>query len=269
MLSVIVLAKNQTDQLKTCLESVKWADEIIVVTDDSPPETIAVARPFTEHIVNHPLRTFAGQRNFGMSQAHGDWVLYVDPDERVLVPLCEEIILAISQNPEHVAYAIPRRNFFLGKEMQVVGGWPDYVIRLLKKDAFETWTGDLHEQPTFRGTLGHCTNPFIHLTHTDITSMTEKTLRWSHLEAELRLRANHPPMRSWRFFRILATSFFEWYVKKGGYKSGTEGTIEAIFQTFSVFFSYVRLWEMQRKPSLPESYTKIDESLRASDFTAL
>src|SRR5262249_33855832 len=139
-----------------------------------------------------------------------------------------------------------------------LGAWPDYVIRLLKKEQFKGYEGTLHEQPKFDGKLGYIASPFIHLTHRDISSMTRKTIDWSPYEAKLRFDANHPNMSSWRFFRICFSTFFDWYIKKGGYKAGTTGTIEAIFQTFSVFMTYVNLWEMQQQPSLAETYKQID-----------
>ncbi len=268
MISVVVLTKDQVNYLATCLESVKWADEIIIVDDDSSNELIEIAKKYTDKIFVHSLTDFASQRDFAMSQATYDWIFFIDPDERVTAGLKEEIQKIVTENESDIgAAAIPRRNFFLGKEQKAIGGWPDYVIRLVKKDRFNKWEGTLHEQPKFHGTLIHLKNPFIHLTHTDITSMTQKTLRWSYLEAGLRFDNNHPKMTSWRFFRVIITTFFDWYIKKGGYRAGTEGTIESIFQTFSVFYSYVRLWEMQRKPTLQRTYQQIDQNLINSNFT--
>ncbi len=268
MISAIVLTKDQTDMLDVCLASIKWVDEIIIVDDDSQKQTIDIAKKYTDKIVVHTLKSFAEQRNFALTQAAGDWVLYLDPDERITAALKDEMMQIVVENTVN-ACAIPRRNFFLGREMKVVGGWPDYVIRLLRKEAHTGWQGTLHEQPVYTGSLLHLKNPLIHLTHRDITSMTMKTAQWSSYEAELRLKANHPNMSSWRFFRILGTTFFDWYIEKGGYKGGAVGTIESIFQTFSVFFTYVRLWEMQRQPSLDSTYKSIDQKLLESNFSTL
>lgn len=268
MLSAIVLTKNQEEVLRTCLESVKWADEIVIVDDNSVNRSVEIAKEYTDKIYKRPLVTFADQRNFGAEKAHGDWLLYIDPDERVTKQLRDEIRSTTSgSGPTLAAGAIPRRNFFLGSEQKHVGGWPDYVIRLLKKDRFKGWQGNLHEQPMFDGELVHLKNPLIHLTHTDIESMTRKTLEWSKLEAKLRFDAKHPPMSAWRFIRVFKTTLFDWYILKGGWRGGTTGTIEALFQTFSVFMTYVRLWEMQQKPSLQEQYQRIDKRLLESDFS--
>lgn len=266
MISAIILTKNQEHLIKVCLESVKWADEIVIVDDESTNGILDVARSYTDKIFAHKLTNFADQRNFAIEKATGDWVLFIDPDERVTKDLRDEIQTVVTQS-DVAAGAMPRRNFFLGSEQKMVGGWPDYVVRLLKRSSFKGWQGDLHEQPTFDGKLVHLKNPLIHLTHTDIESMTKKTLEWSKLEAKLRIDANHPPMTGPRFLKVFVTTFLDWYIKKGGYKGGTTGTIEAIFQTFSVFMTYVRLWEMQQKPSLKEKYEEFDKRLLESNFS--
>jgi len=269
--SVVVNTLNEETNLVRVLESVKWADEIIIIDDKSDNHFLELVKPFTNKMFVHQLTDFASQRNVGLAHAKGDWILYIDPDERVTKELADEIrsIIATDKPGQPVAYAIPRRNFFLGKEQKQVGGWPDYVVRLLKKDTCEGWQGKVHEQPHYQGSLGHLKQPFIHQTHMDITSMTQKTLAWSQLEAALRLQVGHPRMTSWRFLRMLLTTLFDWYIKKGGYKGGTEGTIESIFQTFSVFFSYAHLWELQQNPSLAKRYEQIDEHLVASGFTSI
>lgn len=266
MISAIVLTKNDEKLLKVCLQSLAWADELIVIDDESTDSSAEIAKEHTGKVHTHAMTNFTDQRNWAMQQAQYEWVLYIDSDERVTSQLKDEILKVTSQDGA-AAYRLPRRNFFLGTEQKYVGGWPDYVTRLIKKDKFVAWEGDLHEQPKVDGTVEHLENPLIHLTHRDITQMTEKTLRWSKYEAKLRLDTNHPPMTSLRFFRILLTTFWDWYVMKKGYKGGTEGTIEAIFQTFSMFITYVRLWEMQQQPSLPEKYKQIDENLVESGFS--
>lgn len=267
MISAVVLTKNQEGLLATCLESIKWVDEIVIVDDDSTNSVLDVARKYTDKIFSHTLTDFASQRNFAMEQVKGDWVLLVDPDERITKQLKEELRSLVSNPKDVVAAAVPRRNYFLGSEQKYVGGWPDHVVRLLKKDTFQGWYGELHEQPKFTGKLVHFKNPLIHLTHTDIESMTQKTLDWSQKEAELMYKEGHPNMTSWRFFRIFLTFFYRWYVKKSGWRAGTIGTIESFFQAFNFFIAYVHLWQMQQKPSLQEKYKAIDQKLLESDFS--
>lgn len=268
MLSIIVVTKNEEAILKVCLESAKWADELIVVDDESTDKTREIAKEFTDKVYVHKMEDFASQRNYAIEQATGDWVFYLDADERITALLREELQKITCQAaPEVTLYDVPRRNFWLGVEQKYAGGWPDNVVRLIKRDAFNGWQGKLHEHPESKGKLGHLQQPLIHLTHRDVTSMVLKTASWATKEAQLRFDANHPPMSGWRFLRICTTFFYKWYIKKQGYKGGTEGTIESIYQTFSFFIAYVRLWEMQQQPSLAEKYQAIDQELLATNFT--
>jgi hypothetical protein len=98
-----------------------------------------------------------------------------------------------------------------------------------------------------KGKVGVLEGYLFHYTHQDLTSMVEKTIAWSEIEAELRYNANHPKMSWWRFFRVMLTAFFDSYVRQKGYKAGTAGLVESIYQSYSMFITYARLWEMQQE----------------------
>jgi hypothetical protein len=150
-------------------------------------------------------------------------------------------------NTKYAAFAIPRRNFYLGKEMHFGGAWPDYVKRLFFKKKLRYWERELHEDPVFEGEMGKLKNPIIHITHRDLSSMVEKTREWSKIEAELLFKARHPPVTWWRILRIMLSEFWQRGVKLQGWRDGTIGWVEIIFQMFSRFVTYGRLWELQQK----------------------
>ena len=266
MLSAIVLAKNEEERLGTCLESLKAvADEVLVVDDESTDNTMAVAQKFGAQVQIHRMENFAAQRNFGLSYTKGDWIFYLDADERVSAPLAAEIKEVIKTTDGPIAaYAIPRCNFYLGK-LQKSGWYPDYQKRLFRRDAFRDWVGLLHEEPRFAGALEHLQAPIIHLSHRDIYSMTRKSIQFTHLEAELRLAAKHPPVSWWRLLRICMSEFLR-QLRLGRWKNGTEGWIEVLFQTFNMFLIYARLWELQRKEPLAETYQRLDQELVKGGF---
>jgi glycosyltransferase involved in cell wall biosynthesis len=247
-LSVIIITRNEQEMIRDCLESVKWAEEIVLVDSGSTDKTCKIAKKYRAKIVESPAQEprFSEWRNKGFQAARGDWVLYLDADERVTPQLKKEILSTIYHLPSTIyAFAIPRRNILLGKEMHF-GGWsPDYVKRLFKKDKLKRWEGKLHEEPIFEGKLGHLKEPMIHLTHRDLSSMVDKTREWSKIEAELLAEAKHPPVTWWRILRIMLTEFWQRGIKKQGWRDGTVGWIEIIFQMFSRFITYARLWEMQ------------------------
>ncbi len=264
MISVIVIAKNEQDRIKACLESVTWADEIIVLDNNSSDKTIDIAKKYTDKVYSVNDLDFASIRDKGMEKAVGDWVLYVDADERVLFTLKEELQETIKTS-QYSALAISRKNIIFGREVKYGPFWPDWVIRLLKKDDFKGWLGKIHEQPKFKGRLGYSKNSLLHLTHRNVDQVVLKSLEWSKIDAKLRLESNHPQMSGWRFLRILFTELFNQGIVRKGFFGGTVGTIDSILQTFSMFITYVRLWEMQQKP-LNETYDEIDKKLMENNF---
>jgi glycosyltransferase involved in cell wall biosynthesis len=248
-ISVIIGAKNEEKFMVDCLESVKWADEALVfINPDSNDKTEEIAREFKVRIMEQKPRKmdFAAWHNQGLKEAKGDWLLWVDADERIPPLLREEIEKAI-KDKQYVAYAIPRRNFLLGKELKH-GGWsPDYVKRLFKKKNLEKWVGELHEEPVFEGEMGHLKNPMIHLQPEKIETAFEKSIVWSGIEADLLFKAGHPKMAWWRVIRMGATTLFDRLIKKRGFLDGVEGWIESVYQSFHTMMIYLRLWELQRE----------------------
>lgn len=265
MISVVIIVKNEQDRIKACLESVKWADQIIVLDNDSSDKTIDIAKEYTKDIFVYHDLDFSSLRNKGMEKAKGEWVLFVDSDERVLNPLKGELI-DLMKAGKFSAIAISRKNIIFGIEVKYGPFWPDWVIRLLKKSDFETWVGKVHEYPKFKGELGYSKNSFLHLTHRDLDQIVLKSLEWSKIDAQLRFKANHPKMSGWRFMRILFSEVFNQGIKKGGFFNGTVGIMDSLLQTFSMFMSYVRLWQMQQPKSLEEVYDDIDKKLIEDNF---
>lgn len=265
MISVVVIAKNEQDRIRACLESVKWADEIIICDNDSTDKTIELAQKYTDKIVKFEGEDFASLRNKGIQEARGDWVLYLDADERVLEPLKNEITQLIKSD-QYSAYAISRRNIIFGRQVNYGPYKKDWVIRLLKKADFEIWLGKVHEYPRFKGKLGYTKNSFLHLTHRGVDQIILKSLEWSKIDAKLRHQAEHPKMSGWRFLRILASELFNQGIIRKGFFSGSVGIMDSILQAFSMYMTYIRLWELQQDKPLEKIYEEIDKKLIESNF---
>ena len=250
-ISVIVNAKNEEDFISDCLESVKWVDEVLVlISPGSIDKTEKIARQFGARIVKQKIKEmdFAAWHNQGMKEAKGDWLLWVDADERIPPLLKSEIqsLIANHQSP-FAAYAIPRRNFLLGRELKHGGWYPDYVKRLFLRKKLEKWVGKLHEEPIFEGEMGHLKNSMIHLQPEKIEPALAKSINWSKIEADLFLEAKHPKITWWRVLRMGATTLFDRLLKKKGFLDGIEGWIESAYKGFHTMIIYLRLWELQRK----------------------
>jgi glycosyltransferase involved in cell wall biosynthesis len=254
--SVLINAKNEEDFIGDCLESVKWADEVLVlISPNSIDKTEKIAREFGARIVKQRVKEmdFAAWHNQGIKEANGDWLFWVDADERISPLLKEEIKSLIIKHPASPAggqslvsaFAIPRRNFLLGKELKHGGWYPDYVKRLFLKKKLKRWEGQLHEEPIFEGKMGHLKNSMIHLQPATIGPALEKSIEWSKIEADLLLRAQHPGVTWWRVLRMGVTTLFDRLIKKKGFLDGIEGWIESIYQGFHTMIIYLRLWEAQ------------------------
>ena len=258
-ISAIIIARNEEEDLPDCLKSMSWVDELIVIENGSTDKTLEIAKKY-KAIIFHYLKpadegNFADIRNFAAQKAGGEWLLYIDADERVTTELRKEILSTIGLTVQQsngsssgfAAYAIPRKNILLGHEMSY-GGWaPDYVLRLIKKDKLVAWEGKLHEQPKIKGNVGKLENRLTHITHTSITEMVAKTNKWSGIEAKLLYDSGHPPMNILRFFSAGFREFWYRAVRKLGFLDGTVGWIEIIYQVYSRLITYAKLWEIQIK----------------------
>ena len=255
-ISVIIISKNNENLIGDCLESVTWADEIIIVDNGSTDKTLEIAKSFGSNIIEVKGGNYSIWRNAGAKKASSNWLLYVDTDERVTSELKKEIQLIINPQPlaigQYVAYAIPRKNNLLGHEMKYGGWWPDYVLRLIKKEVLIRWEGVLHEQPAIKGLpagrqgkVGKLKNPLIHISHRSLTEMIDKTNTWSEVEAQLLYKSKHPQMTWWRFFSVAAREFWYRAILKLGFLDGPIGIIEIIYQMYSRMITYAKLWELQ------------------------
>lgn len=248
-ISGIVIAKNEERVIADCLESLSFCDEIILVDSGSSDRTMEIAEKMGAKIikVHLPDLDFSKLRNLGLQKAKYSWIIYLDADERVTKELLESIkyqVLSKEKSNEFYAYKIKRENFYLGNHE-----WPyvERLERLFKTNALKGWHGKLHESPIIEGEIGELNGFLLHYTHRTLSDMLRKTIEWSEIEAELRLEANHPKI-TWRHFpKVMLTAFFNSYIRQGGWKIGTAGLIESIYQAFSAFITYAKLWELQQK----------------------
>ena len=242
-LSAVIITKNEEKNIESCIRSLGFADEIIVIDNYSSDQTAEIAVKLKARVFKLNGLDFSTLRNLGRVKAKGEWLLYLDADERVSRKLSGEIIEKIGKNDVVCAYEIPRVNYYFGKI------WPyvENMTRLIRKNKLIGWRGSLHETPVFRGRIGYLEAPILHYTHTDLRSMVDKTNEWSEIEAQLRLLKNHPKVSWWRFFRVMLTAFWQSFIRQGGWRTGNRGIIESIYQSFSIFITYAKLWEKQNK----------------------
>lgn len=245
-ISAIVITKNEEERIADCLDSLSFCNETVVVDNSSQDRTVEISERMGAKVFRADTQNFSELRNEGLKKVSGDWVLYVDADERINSALRENIKYHISniKSSNITAFKVVRKNFYLGNHE-----WPqvEKMERLFKKEKLKGWKGELHESPIIAGEVGELSGFLLHYTHRNLSEMLKKTIEWSKVEARLRYDAGHPKISWWRFPRVMMSAFFNYYIVQGGYKAGTAGLIESIYQAFSIFITYAKLWELQRK----------------------
>lgn len=246
--SVLILSKNNQDVIGDAIKSVKDIASEVILVDDSDDDTPKIAREQGAKVVENRLKNFADQRNLAAGLAKNEWIFYLDSDERATPEFIESLKSKISlasardkqdPKPDVAGFWVARKTFFYGKDWH----FKDQVQRVFRKSKLRSWRGIVHETPEVDGRLEAIDAPILHYTHRNFEQMVDKTNNWSLFEANLRLAAGHPAMNVWRFVRVMFTAFFSSYFGRGGYKNGTAGVVEAIYQAFSMFITYAKLWE--------------------------
>lgn len=249
--SIIIIAGNAEKDIKQALESANWADEIVCVLANSTDNSKKIAQRYTDKIVetrDEYGKHYARWRNLGLKNATGSWIFYLDTDEVITDELKDELInIAKAGKGEYRYYVVPRKNHFLGKRVKHGGSYPDYVKRFFKRKELKRWRGRIHEEPIIEGEMGKLKGHLLHFTHQDLTSMLEKTIQWTQMEAKALYENDHPPIVCWRIVRMMLTKFWERIIKQQAWRDGTVGWINSIFEVFNTFIIYARLWEIQQR----------------------
>ena len=246
-ISAIVVCFNEEDRIDDCLTSLKWCDEIIVVDSYSTDKTAEICRRYTEKFVQRQWAGYRDQKAYAHSLATMEWVLLVDSDERVTRELQREIVAALAADEKDVAgYAIPRLVHYLGRWWRRGGWYPDYDVRLFRRDR-ATWGGvDPHEKIIVDGKVGRLQNPLHHFSYRSIDDHINRINRFTTISsAELRKAGNR-----WRLSDAIlrpAVRFFRSYFLKRGFLEGFAGFYVAASAAVYVFLKYAQLWEIEMK----------------------
>lgn len=243
---------SQHDSLDTfarMLESVAFADEIVVFNlerTDAP--ALKLLTQINARVINVKTPKIVETiRERQIKEAKGDWVLILDYDEIVPPELAGEI-KAITENLASCsAYAIARQNYSLGYPMHH-GGWErDYVVRLIRQSDFVSWPTNIHSSPLVKGSVIKTVHAMEHHKDASLAQMVEKTNRYSDIEAELFFRGGLPPVTPVTLLRKSIMEFIRRYFLKRGYLDGRIGLIQSLYQGYSVFITYAKLYELQQK----------------------
>lgn len=243
-LSVTIITKNEEHNITRCLESVKWADEIVLVDCGSTDGTLTIAESYRNcRTFNIPWQGYGAQKQSAVDLAKHDWILSIDADEELSGEL-QSVIKNILQNPAAQAYSIRRKSFYLGKMINHSGWDHDYKLRLFRKNQGRFSADIVHESVIFSGKTERISAPIIHYTTPTITSHIKKIQEYSTLGARRLFDKNRSSTVIKAFFRGTG-KFIKMFFLQLGFLDGKAGFILACLSGMGIFLKYIKLWEMR------------------------
>ena len=241
-ISVTIISLNEADNIAACLESVGWADEIVLVDGFSSDGTARLAEGMGARVFLESWKGYSAQKNSAIEKAGGRWILTLDADERVPDLLRKEIESVLKMEDPCSGYFIPRRNFFCGREIRH-GGWrPDHNLRLFLKSAGRFEERAVHEKVVVNGRTGYLKHPMDHYTYDSVDDYLERLKRYSTLAAKELAHAGKKAGRRHLILRPPFT-FLKMYLLQLGFLDGRAGFFLAVSYAYYTFLKYVKLRE--------------------------
>ncbi len=251
--SVVIITKDEEINIGDALESVKDFEDIVLVDSFSKDRTAEISRQYTNRVFQHEWQGYAAQKQTAVDYAQKPWVLILDADERVTPELKKEITEKITLNSELQTlnsscsgFYIPRKNFFLGRWIRHSGWWPDYTLRLFKKDVSRLEPRAVHEKVIVKGHVGYMKWPLEHYTYRTISDYIKKMENYSTLSAEDMLLKNPRPSPVSLILKMAvspAFTFLKMLFIKQGFRDGVRGMLLAVLYGFYAFLKYAKAWE--------------------------
>lgn len=249
-ISVTIVAHNEAERIGACIDSVSWADEIIVVDAGSTDGTQEICRKRGALLIRHPWEGYAAQKNFAISKTSHSWILSLDADECVSPELAEEILSVLSDDAPAEGYRVPRKNIFFGRWLRHGDLWPDYQLRLFRRDAGAFNEKSVHESVVVKGRVGVFSSPLEHYSYDSLFDFFQRQVKYARLSAEdLSSSGVQPGIADfvirplWRFFKS--------YILKMGLRDGVNGLWVSAGSAYYVFMRAAFLWELCRRRERP------------------
>ncbi len=246
MISAVILTNNEEGNIKECIKTVLFCDEVLVIDDNSEDSTRGIAALLGAKVYQRKLNSFAAQRNFGLKKAKGDWVLFVDADERVSKQLAREII-QVTNDPilEYDAFTIKRVDHLWSKQLNHGETGNLFLVRLAKKSKGK-WKRQVHEYWDVKGRVYTLSNPLNHYPHPEIHDFV-KSINWM---SNMHAKANLEEGKHSSIVKIVVwpgVKFFVNYILKVGFLDGIQGFVSAVLMSFHSFLAWSKQWQMQKK----------------------
>lgn len=251
-LSVAIITKNEAANLPRTLESVRWADEVVVLDSGSTDGTVDIAWNFGAKLLQEEWHGFGKQKNLAIQHCTSEWVLSLDADEEVSEALAQEIKQLLEETPEVDAYFVPRRNLFLGRWIRHGGYYPDPKLRLFRKGTAWFEERAVHETAQYTGPTRALQSSLIHHAYPTLENYIEHMNRYSTLGAG-QAAAKNQTSKSWLAFlwNVLlnpAATFIYNYILRVGFLDGREGLLLHLYHSAYVSWKYAKAWQQGTTP---------------------
>lgn len=248
-ISVCIMAYNEEPNIRRALESVKWADEIIVVDSFSTDRTREISRECGATVLEHAFEGHIAQRNYARECATGEWVFYIDADEEATEELGADIRKAVAEDDgSYDGFDMPRKAFYLGRWITHCGWYPNRKVRMYRRSKARHGGTDPHDTMVFNepgSKVGHLKNDLLHYTYKDFAHQLRTVNKFSDIQAR-RLFEKGRRFHLWQLFVFPKWKFLEVYFLKLGILDRLPGFVIAAASAFNVFSRYIKLWEIQR-----------------------
>lgn len=246
-ISAVLIVKNEEKNIEKCLTNLLWCDEIIVVDDDSSDKTREIIKKYRIRLFKHSLNNdFSRQRNFALSKAKGDWILFVDADEIISSSLQKEIIQKINNSKNNYSgYFIRRRDFIWGKELKHGEVGDIRLLRLAKKESGK-WIGKVHEVWRIKGRIGKLNQPIDHYAHKSTSTFLEKINYYTDIRAK-ELYERNIKSHWWSIIFYPVSKLFLNYILKLGFLDGIEGLVFSFMMSLHSFLVRAKLWFLWKR----------------------
>lgn len=245
-ISVAIITHNEERNIRDCLESVKWADEIVVVDNGSIDGTLKICQEYGARVYQEGWKGYSAQKNSAIEKAANEWVLSLDADERISPELRQEIEKALQKEPPVDGYWVARKNYFLGRWIRYCGWYPDRNLRLFRKSRGRFRERSVHERVEVQGKTAALNHPLVHETYRSLSDFVIRSDRYSTRAAGEMRRQGRKYHWGDVFFRPPFT-FLQMYLLRAGFMEGYWGFLLSVFYSYYTFVKYAKLKELGQR----------------------
>lgn len=246
----IILTLNEADHITACIESLQWTDGVVVLDSHSTDATVELAQKAGAQIEVHPFENYAQQRNVALEIVEADWVLFVDADERATPDLAREVRALLETPRQEAGWWIPRHNYIFGHRMRATGWFPDYQMRLLRREAasYDPNRG-VHELAELDGPEGYLKHPLIHYNYKTLRQFLEKQRRYLAYDIDVLSESGVQPHVYTPYTQALRHIWWR-MVTLQGWKDTVWGLLLSVMMGYYELVKYRSVWQRQRQTAI-------------------